>query len=250
LLEPGTAEPRQLRKHGSIAVWSPDGTRVAVVDDDPFGGGLVVVDPDSGSELEVTDDAVTGVAWEPAGERIAFLASDPSVDPFELVGESRLMLAVPGDRPTELAAVSGFGSMAWSPDGSRIAVDTFAGSGSGVSVLDADAGDELFVIDAGTAITSAPRWSPDGDLLAFMRSDGFDLSTTVMSVDADGGDPVELADLGPLAVTAPPVWSPDGDFLAIAGSGMTVAGEVWLVPTAGGEPARLLTGATGILGWH
>jgi Tol biopolymer transport system component len=249
LLEAGAAEPHQLREHGSIATWSPDGTRVAVIDDDPFGGGLVIVELGDGTEIYVTSDVVTGAAWEPSGERIAFLTSDPSADPFDPIGDSRLMLAVPGDAPTELAAISGFGSLAWSPDGSRIAVETFAGSGSGVTVLDADSGDELFVIDAGSAVTAAPRWSPDGDRLAFMRSDGFDLSTTVMSVAADGGDPIELGDLGLLSASGPLAWSPDGSHLAVAGSGMTVAGEVWLVPAVGGDPVRLMTGATTILGW-
>jgi WD40 repeat protein len=250
VLEAGASDARQLREHGSIATWSPDGRRIAVVDDDPFGGGLVVVGTGDGSESRVTSEMVTGAAWDPGGERIAFLAGDPSADPLDPTGESRLMVAVPGDPPTELAAIAGFGSLAWSPDGSRIAVETFAGSGSTVTVLDADSGDELFVIDAGSAFSAAPRWSPDGDRLAFLRSDGFDLSTTVMAVDADGGDPVEFGDLGALSASGPLVWSPDGRYVAVAGSGMTVAGEVWLVPALGGDPVRLVTGATTILGWH
>jgi Tol biopolymer transport system component len=250
LLDADADEPRRLRDHGSAAMWSPDGSRVAVIDDDPFGGGVIVVDRDGDGAVDVTEEVVTGMAWSPDGDRLAFLASDASSDPYDPAGEARLMVAVPGEPPTELARVSGFGSVAWSPDGSRLAVETLAGMGSGVSVIDAASGDELFVIDAGSAFTAAPHWSPDGERLAFLRSDGFDLSTTVMSVDADGGDPIELGDLDQLAVSAPLVWSPDGDFLAVAGSGMTVAGELWLVPAAGGDPARLVTGVTAILGWH
>jgi Tol biopolymer transport system component len=140
--------------------------------------------------------------------------------------------------------------MAWSPDGSRLAVESFSATGNAVTVLDARSGEELFVIDAGSSFTAAPSWSPDGDRLVFLRSDGFDLSTTVMAVAADGADPVELADLGAISASGPVVWAPDGSYLAVAASGVSVPGEVWLVPAAAGDPVRLLTGASALLGWH
>lgn len=54
-----------------------------------------------------------------------------------------------------------------------------------------------------------PRWSPDGDWIAFARR--LDGQTDIWVVSADGGDPVKMTDLGD--VTAPE-WSPDGDFIA------------------------------------
>lgn len=250
LLEPGPTEPRLLREQASAAVWAPDGIRLAVADGDPFGGGLVVIDSTGErDDVRVTSDVVTTFAWDPAGERLAFLAAG-ALDPFAPTADSRIMVATPGERPTVLAQLPAFGSMAWSPDGSRLAVETFSATGSGVAVIDTATGDELFVIDAGSTFTAAPSWSPDGERLVFLRSDGFDLSTTLMAVAADGGDPVELGDLGDLAAAGPVAWSPDGSHVAVAGSGMTVAGELWLVPADGGDPVRLLTGANTLLGWR
>jgi TolB protein len=54
-----------------------------------------------------------------------------------------------------------------------------------------------------------PRWSPDGEWIAFIRR--VDNSSDVWVIPAEGGDPVQLTEEGD--VTAPE-WSPDGNHIA------------------------------------
>ncbi|MBO0847801.1 MAG: PD40 domain-containing protein, partial [Nocardioides sp.] len=118
---------------------------------------------------------------------------------------------------------------ALSPDGTRVVYV--------VRTLDGDEDrnvDQLWVVPAtggtprrltsGTADT-APVWSPDGSLIAFLR-DG-----QVHLLPADGGEPERLSDLA-LGAGAP-TWSPDGSRVAFSapvdptdGSGPLVAARV------------------------
>jgi Tol biopolymer transport system component len=68
--------------------WSPDGTRLAVVDD----RGLHVVRRGGGSRLIVGRRGVREASWSPGGDRLAFTATvgriggwNASVDRTELV---------------------------------------------------------------------------------------------------------------------------------------------------------------------
>src|SRR5262249_36850020 len=107
---------------------------------------------------------------------------------------------------------------AWSPDGKRIAyalvpgVGTEAISGS-VMVMDADGGDPVQLTRPGRGvIDTAPSWSPDGRLIAFMRvtlGDDLSSSADIYVVEPSGaGERLLIED------AAEPVWSPDGTRLA------------------------------------
>jgi dipeptidyl aminopeptidase/acylaminoacyl peptidase len=83
--------------------------------------------------------------------------------------------------------------------------------------------------------------SPDGKYIAHTVSD-IDLEanssvTKIIQVPLDGGEPKFLANGGS------PVWSPDGKYIAIGRSG-----QIWLLPTDGGEARQLTDLATGAWG--
>jgi dipeptidyl aminopeptidase/acylaminoacyl peptidase len=92
---------------------------------------------------------------------------------------------------------------------------------------------------------SAPRWSPDGTRLAFLRvveREGASAAAQVHALDLDGGEPVPLTYL-PEGVTGY-AWAPDGRQLAVTSN---VRGAVSPVPEPGRpapSDARIVTRAT------
>jgi Tol biopolymer transport system component len=95
--------------------------------------------------------------------------------------------------------------LAWSPDGSRLAVET-----GGLFVVDVATGDKRKLSENAPY---PPAWSPDGTQLAFTfwEGDGLSQSPAVYVVNADGsGQPRKLTEGGG------PSWSPDGLSIAFA----------------------------------
>lgn len=94
-----------------------------------------------------------------------------------------------------------------SPDGRRI---VFEGSGTddttawGIYMVDVD-GDNLTVL-LESGVVAAPRWSPDGQQIVFVRHDGSDSEIAVMH--ADGSNLRVLTDNN--LDDSSPDWSPDG----------------------------------------
>ena len=94
--------------------------------------------------------------------------------------------------------------------------------------------------------SSQPRWSPDGQVLAFISS--AERGAQVWLVALDGGEPVRLTEV-PGGVTGPPVWSPNGRRIAFTAR---------LSPAVAGAPRvirrlRYLLNGAGYIGdgfWH
>lgn len=69
------------------------------------------------------------------------------------------------------------------------------------------------IVEGGTSTSGSLSWSPDGERLAFIRSDPFPNESAVWIVDVDGSDAHRILE-GQWEHVA---WSPDGDALALAG---------------------------------
>jgi WD40 repeat protein len=166
--------------------------------------------------------------------------------------DGRVYVASPGDLPTVLARLPAVGPLAWSPDGSMIAVEGFDGFASTITVVDATSGSEVFEVDAGSSYVTGAAWSPSGASLLYVRTDAVSIEqpARLMAVPATGGDPVEIADLGELSASSPIAWAPSGDLVAVAGMSMNGSGSVSIVNVDTGEAARVMTGADGLLGWR
>lgn len=212
---------------GSSHVFTvrPDGTDVTQVA--PFEADWAVPSPD-GSRLAMPqpldDGRVTTalVRWD---------------------GSDLRSLPLPDDGGLSLAP------SAWSPDGSRIALEGWSdadASANGIQLLDI----EHETITRLTTVESPYRhdvpvgWSPDGTALLVLR----------LPDDGDRGDLFALGiddlawrRLTPEGQTAwlngfsvPGTWSPDGGSIAfVAFDGQTPASAVYVVDAAGGEPVRV-----------
>jgi dipeptidyl aminopeptidase/acylaminoacyl peptidase len=104
--------------------WSPDGARLAIMNDlGPGGGRLYVMNADgSGVRVLVNDYEPGGVAWSPDGRSLAYAAHESRGDE----PADRLWTVSPVEgTPLAIAANTSITSPVWSPDGSRIA---FVGS--------------------------------------------------------------------------------------------------------------------------
>jgi len=109
-------------------------------------------------------------------------------------------LALTDPAGTASQVISGFSGVVafqWSPAGSLIAAEVEANGTKNVVVLD-PAGGLVFEI----AGAEAPVWSPAGDRLVAVRSDG------ALVVDSEGQEVLSLA------AALRPEWSPDGSQLA------------------------------------
>jgi eukaryotic-like serine/threonine-protein kinase len=83
----------------------------------------------------------------------------------------------------------------------------------------------------------APKWSPDGQQVAFYAFRGG--KRELWSMPAGGGKARKVIDLE--AGQIYPDWSPDGRSIAFAASAPNTSIDIWIAPAEGGEARRLMT---------
>lgn len=131
--------------------WSPDGREIALASPSHE---VRVVDVATGATRTVASDGFSP-SWAPAGDRIAYGSPD-GVFVVSLTDGSVTKL-------TEGAA-DAWGNIAWSPDGSSVAV-----GGYEIRVIDVATGSVVAVTEGErTEEEYAPLWSPAGDLIAYV----------------------------------------------------------------------------------
>jgi eukaryotic-like serine/threonine-protein kinase len=92
----------------------------------------------------------------------------------------------------------------------------------------------------------SPALSPDGRMLAFIRSEYTFLGPGEIYVKLlPNGDPVQLTNDG-LNKRGSPKFSPDGTYLAYAASKPGSGMDTWVVPVLGGQPRLFLANASGL----
>jgi TolB protein len=191
---------------GPAATWSPDGKRLAFIEDADR-DLLRVYDIESGELIDMPDVLATTAEWSPSGKDIVFVGPDAA-------GETDLYLIDPNEENVRLVVQrAGLeGGPRWSPDGERIAFWSAPAGEPKVQellVLDVESG-ELTELGSG----SGAAWSPDGQRLAYSggATEAGDLNLDVYLIAADGGERRALNRA--ITVDHWATWSPGGDALA------------------------------------
>ncbi len=202
--------------------WSPDCTRIAYLDEEQ---ALWTVRLDGTDAAKLTAGGHAGEeddspAWSPDGKKIAFsrfanrLAHDDPIHHLFVINADGT-----GERQLTEGDVRDL-SPAWSPDGERIVfsrhnletdpqLSTYDTRDEYLVVIDADGSNELALTRGGTA-EDEPRWSPDGELIAYSS----DSDLWVMRPDGTYPKPVAV----PHSAGNGFSWSPDSSNIAYIGS--------------------------------
>ena len=117
------------------------------------------------------------------------------------------------------------------------------------------AGGDAVAITSGMAFNSQPRYSPNGDHIAFVSDRGG--SENVWIANADGSKPKQLSD-ATQSLFVSPNWTPDGEYVVVtrsprSDSVWSRSFEIWMYHTKGGGGIKITRGKSGSddsSGWH
>lgn len=184
------------------AAFSPDGTRLAIVD---FAGGIRLLDPKTGAvtlSLPKQKDMVNSVTFTPKGDKLLTGGFDETLKTWNpSTGELLHTVKLPGEGVTMVAV---------SPNGNRIAATTWPGK---VHVWDRRM-NERFVANITNSgeIAETVTFSPDGKSLV---TGGWDGALTIWNVRGFG----ILRNLAPhQSPVMNTIYSPDGQLLISSAS--------------------------------
>ncbi|HKV73199.1 MAG TPA: CehA/McbA family metallohydrolase [Gemmatimonadales bacterium] len=127
-------------------------------------------------------------------------------------------------------AMSGPGSLTWSPDGTEIIY-----SMQGTLWRQKVGGTTAIQLTDGPGYDYQPDWSPDGKTIVFTRYDGKALS--LWTLDLSTGESVAIVDNG--AVNLDPRWSPDGSRIAFVSTAYEGRWHIYLTDRSGRPPLRI-----------
>lgn len=209
------------------ATWSPDSRRIAFIKVALNSSDVWVMNADGSGARSLTRNQSPIVqknawafqpTWSPDGRQIAYLSDAGTQDLALWVMQSDGT----GHRLLSSAAEGqgGFDTIAWSPDGGRIAAAVFKAGVSQIGLLNPTTR-VWTILTRHEAGAYDPAWSPDGRYLSYVaRQQG---KTDVWVMRSDGSFPQRLTQTG---LCRAPQWSPDGSqiaFLSGGGGGFDLA---------------------------
>ena len=151
---------------------------------------------------------------------------DGTPEIFVMDADGTNLVRLTTDAWVQISPATKVPSLAWSPDGTRIAFTADRAGERRIFVMDAD-GTGLVKLTDHPAGNGAPAWSPDGRQIAF-TSQGLG-NDEIFVINADGTELVNWTHHP--ADDATPAWSPDGRRLAFT-SNRSGNNEIYTMNTA------------------
>ena len=209
--------------------WHPSKMQAATCGADETVRVWDVSDPRASRELfryEGHAGAVTGVDWSPDGESLVTVGVDGTVRTWSGTKQ--------GKRRTLWSGSSPIASVAWSPNGQRIAVVAAPRSGepTTIYILNAESGGELGRLEGHVGGSVALAWNPEGNRIVAPGE-----KNNVLVWNAVNGKRV-LVLRGHTEPVEAVAWSSDGQLIATAGRDKTI----WLWQASSGQPLEFHRG--------
>ena len=149
-------------------VFSPDGTKLLFRERADGGSNVMLVDVNGANLTRLTDTPGASnflASWSPNGSRIVFVSSRDDLVNGDL---QVYVMDADGGNQTRLTNASNNTRPVWSPDGTRIAFDSFRTGNDEIYVMNADGSGQTNLTNHPNS-DGSPRWSPDGSKIAFVR---------------------------------------------------------------------------------
>lgn len=197
---------------------------------------------DGTGEIKLESGATTGgftdVAYDPTGQRIAFVRPVTGVDGDAADAVPQLFVASLSalDSATQLTTLTGgvVAHPSWSPDGKRLVFSHNTDGDEEIAIIDAD-GANLTQLTNNTARDFDPEFSPDGERIVFasdLNSPGF---SEIYSMTTDGQGITQLTEV---PNSYAPAWSPDGTRIAYVND-QQGDGDIYVMDADGQRPVLL-----------
>jgi Tol biopolymer transport system component len=237
--------------HQDYARFSPDGKQIAFAWDGEKEDNWDIYVKLIGTErpLRLTTDPGqdSRPAWSPDSRYIAFLHQTENKEVLHVVpalGGPERKLETPGVG----GALRQSESYDWSPDGKYLLYADRRPNQAPPTLflLAVDNPDDIrpLTTSAGQTADYAPRFSPNGQTVAFVRCGTYN-ADDIFLVRIAGGEPKRLtfdnASLHGLD------WTPDGTYIIFSSERLGGSGRLWKVPASGGQPEPLSVGQEGAL---
>jgi Tol biopolymer transport system component/DNA-binding winged helix-turn-helix (wHTH) protein len=234
----------------SDPAFSPDGNQVAFrLFDDRVGGRSGIYTTFIGGEkaLQLTNDPNDCCpVWSPDGRSIGFARLGPQSSDFyalpTLGGTPRKLYSIENNYKEHIGKPPKF---SWSPDGRYLALSTPMASApasppsrQAIALLSLSDSTIRALTSPPPELTDwSPAFSPDGKLIAFIRSSGPGLVDDLYIVPATSGEPKRLTfdkrDIG-----GAPSWTPDSREIVFPSSRGGLS-ALWRIAASGGVPRRV-----------
>ena len=126
-----------------------------------------------------------------------------------------------------------------SPSGSKVAFSWNLSGRWEIYILELEGNAPARKMTAGEGAKFAPRWSPDGEKLAYVRDLDGGENYDIFLLDLETGEHQNLTPDTPEAILTRYAWSPDGKSISFS-SNRDGNFDTFIMPSTGGSPRKVL----------